>query len=252
MPPGQLRRVPQTVKARIAPGAVDGQRLRLPGKGGKGFKGGRDGDLYLDISLKPHRLYRATGHDLYLDLPLAPSEAALGASLEIPTLAGAVSLKVPAGTSSGRKLRLVGPRIAESARRRRRSVRRGADRRARRSSAIANASLYQQLAEDSSFEPRRHFARGGRMSIETEVLWLDEHRVVSLRELVEISGLGEAELLELVHSGAIAGARHPRAADYSFSARVVTVARTACRLRDDFELDTRGAGRGAQAARARA
>ena len=84
---GQLRRVPHTVKARIAAGAVDGQRLRLPGKGGKGFRGGRDGDLYLDISLKPHRLYRATGHDLYLDLPLSPSEAALGTSLEIPTLA---------------------------------------------------------------------------------------------------------------------------------------------------------------------
>ncbi len=129
---GQLRRVPHTVKARIAAGAVDGQRLRLPGKGGKGFQGGRDGDLYLDISLKPHRLYRATGHDLYLDLPLSPSEAALGASLEIPTLAGAVSLKVPAGTSSGRKLRLVGSRIAESARRRGRSVRRGADRGAQR------------------------------------------------------------------------------------------------------------------------
>ena len=52
---GRLQRVPHTVKARIAPGAVDGQRLRLPGKGGKGFHGGRDGDLYLDISLKPHR-----------------------------------------------------------------------------------------------------------------------------------------------------------------------------------------------------
>ncbi len=67
---GGVRRVPHTVKARIAPGAVDGQRLRLPGKGGNGFGGGRAGDLYLDISLKPHRLYRATGHDLYVDLPL--------------------------------------------------------------------------------------------------------------------------------------------------------------------------------------
>ena len=105
---GRVQRVPHTVKARVAPGAVDGQRLRLPGKGGKGFNGGRDGDLYLDISLKPHRLYRATGHDLYVDLPLAPWEAALGASVEVPTLAGAVSLKVPAGTSSGRKLRLAG------------------------------------------------------------------------------------------------------------------------------------------------
>ena len=105
---GVLRRVPHPVKARIAPGAVDGQRLRLPGKGGKGFHGGRDGDLYLDISLKPHRLYRATGHDLYVDLPLAPWEAALGASVEVPTLAGTVNLKVPAGTPSGQKLRLSG------------------------------------------------------------------------------------------------------------------------------------------------
>jgi len=105
---GRLRRVPRTVKARIAPGAVDGQRLRLPGKGGKGFHGGRDGDLYLDITLKPHPLYRATDHDLYVDLPLATWEAALGASVEVPTLAGAVSLKVPAGTTSGRKLRLSG------------------------------------------------------------------------------------------------------------------------------------------------
>jgi len=105
---GQVKRVPHPVKARIAPGAVDGQRLRLPGKGGQGFNGGRAGDLYLDISLKPHRLYRATGHDLYVDLPLAPWEAALGASVEVPTPAGAVNLKVRAGTSSGQKLRLAG------------------------------------------------------------------------------------------------------------------------------------------------
>jgi curved DNA-binding protein len=105
---GQLRRVPHNVKARIAPGAVDGQRLRLPGKGGKGHGGGRNGDLYLDISLKPHRLYRATDHDLYLDLPLTPAEAALGASVEVPTPAGTVNLKIPAGTSSGQKLRLGG------------------------------------------------------------------------------------------------------------------------------------------------
>jgi len=107
-PAGKVRRVPHPVKARVAPGAVDGQRLRLPGKGGKGTNGGRDGDLYLDISLKPHRIYRATDHDLYLDLPLTPAEAALGASVEVPTPAGTVNLKIPAGTSSGQKLRLGG------------------------------------------------------------------------------------------------------------------------------------------------
>jgi chaperone modulatory protein CbpM len=76
---------------------------------------------------------------------------------------------------------------------------------------------------------------------ETEVLWLDEHRVVSLRELVEVSGLREAELIELVHIGALP-ARDAVGGGYSFSARVVTVARIACRLRDDFELDTHGVG----------
>jgi chaperone modulatory protein CbpM len=79
------------------------------------------------------------------------------------------------------------------------------------------------------------------VSIETEVMWLDEHCVVSLRELVEVSGLRETELLELVHSGALP-ARDDAGAGYSFSARVVTVARAACRLRDDFELDTHGVG----------
>ena len=79
------------------------------------------------------------------------------------------------------------------------------------------------------------------MSIETEVLWLDEHRVVSLHELLEVSGLQEVELLELVHSGALP-ALDAADGSYRFSARVITIARTACRLRDDFELDTRGVG----------
>ena len=77
------------------------------------------------------------------------------------------------------------------------------------------------------------------MSVETEVLWLDEQREVSLRELIDTSGLNEAELLELVHSGVIP-ANHRPGTGYQFSARLITVARTACRLRDDFELDTRG------------
>lgn len=149
---GNLRRVPHTVKARIAPGAIDGQRLRLPGKGGKGFNGGRDGDLYLDIRLKPHRLYRATGHDLYLDLPLAPWEAALGATVEVPTLAGAVNLKVPAGASSGQKLRLAGRGLP--------MPRGGAgDLFAVLQVVVPPADdrerpLYEELAKGSSFKPR--------------------------------------------------------------------------------------------------
>ncbi len=105
---GAPRRVPRNVKARIPKGATDGQVLRLPGQGGKGFHGGRDGDVYLNISLRPHRLYRASGHDLFLDLPVTPWEAALGANAAIPTPAGTVKLKVPAGTRGGQQLRLAG------------------------------------------------------------------------------------------------------------------------------------------------
>jgi curved DNA-binding protein len=156
---GRPRRVPHNVKARIAPGAVDGQRLRLPGKGGKGFNGGRDGDLYLDISLKPHALYRATGHDLYVDLPLAPWEAALGASVEVPTLAGAVNLKVPAGTSSGRKLRLAGrglPRPKGAAG----DLFAVAQIVVPETLSARERELYESLGKETAFAPRRHFAEG--------------------------------------------------------------------------------------------
>ncbi|HXF18410.1 MAG TPA: DnaJ C-terminal domain-containing protein [Burkholderiales bacterium] len=103
---GRMRRVPLSFKARIPKGVTDGERLRLPGKGGKGANGGPNGNLYLTVQLQPHALFRAAGHDLYLDLPLAPWEAALGASVDVPTLGGAVRMKVPAGTNTGQKLRL--------------------------------------------------------------------------------------------------------------------------------------------------
>jgi curved DNA-binding protein len=154
---GGIRRVPHQVKARIAPGAVDGQRLRLPGQGGKGFNGGRAGDLYLDITLKPHRLYRATGHDLYVDLPLAPWEAELGASEEVPTPGGAVNLKVLPGTSSGQKLRLAGRGLPKP--------RGGAGDLYAVAQIVLPAELsarerelYGELQAASSTDPRRHFA----------------------------------------------------------------------------------------------
>lgn len=105
---GTARRTPHRMKVRIPSGVIDGQKLRVPGKGGKGLRGGRDGDLYLDIEVESHPLYRADGLDLHMDLPLAPWEAVLGTSVQMPTPAGAVSLKVPPGTRAGQKLRLAG------------------------------------------------------------------------------------------------------------------------------------------------
>ena len=153
---GVLRRVPRTFKARIAKGASEGQRLRLPGKGGRGADGGRDGDLYLNITLLPHPLFRASGHDLYVDLPLAPWEAVLGASVEVPTLDGAVRLKVPAGTKAGQQLRLAKrgmpkPREGEG------------DLYAVIQIVLPaelsehERALFKQLAEESKFDPRSHF-----------------------------------------------------------------------------------------------
>lgn len=105
---GMPRRSPKTYRIRVPKGASDGQRLRLPQKGGPGFNGGRAGDLYVTMQFQPHPLYRVSDRDLFIDLPLAPWEAALGATVEIPTLGGAVEMKIPAGTVAGRKLRLSG------------------------------------------------------------------------------------------------------------------------------------------------
>jgi curved DNA-binding protein len=103
---GQLKRVPHSFKARIPKGMTNGQKMLLRGKGGKGFHGGKDGNLYLNISFMPHKLFRAQDHDLYIDVPLSPWEAALGATVKVPTMDGAVNLKVPAGAKSGQKMRI--------------------------------------------------------------------------------------------------------------------------------------------------
>src|SRR5581483_10529923 len=92
---GVVRRVPHHLKVRIPKGVTDGTKLRVAGKGGKGVNGGRNGDLYLDIQVAPHAIFRVDGQDLYIDLPLAPWEAALGGNIEMPTPAGKISLKVP-------------------------------------------------------------------------------------------------------------------------------------------------------------
>ncbi|MEO8132632.1 MAG: DnaJ C-terminal domain-containing protein [Betaproteobacteria bacterium] len=156
---GRVHRVHREFKARIPKGATDGQRLRLPGQGGKGINGGANGDLYLDIALHPHPLFRVSGHDLYLDLPLTPWEAALGGVVEVPTLGGTVSLKIPPGTSAGRKLKMAKrglPRPNGSA----------GDLLAIVQIAVPTVlsererSLFRELANGSTFNPRGHFETG--------------------------------------------------------------------------------------------
>ena len=98
----------RSLKVRIPKGVYQGQHIRLPGQGGAGMGKGGAGDLYLEVEFHPHALYRTTGRDVYLDLPVAPWEAALGATVTVPTPDGPVTLKVPPGSSAGRKLRLKG------------------------------------------------------------------------------------------------------------------------------------------------
>ena len=98
----------RTLQVTIPPGTSQGQKLRLRGKGGKGLNGAPDGDIYLQIDLAPHKVFRPAGHDIYFDLLLSPWEATLGTEVEVPTLNQSVLLTVPAGTRSGKMLRLRG------------------------------------------------------------------------------------------------------------------------------------------------
>ena len=98
----------RNLKVRIPKGIRQGQQIRLGGQGSAGAGGGKAGDLYLEVEFKPHRLYRVEGKDVYQDLPLAPWEAALGASVKVATPSGSVDLKIPANSRAGKKLRLKG------------------------------------------------------------------------------------------------------------------------------------------------
>lgn len=103
---GLIKQVPHSFKARIPQGVSNGTKMLLRGKGGKGFNGGLNGNLYLNIHFKPHALFRVVDHDLIIDLPITPWEAALGATIQVPTLENAVNLKIPAGSKSGQKMRI--------------------------------------------------------------------------------------------------------------------------------------------------
>jgi curved DNA-binding protein len=147
-----------TVKVRIPKGVIDGQKLRVPGKGGPGSNGGPAGALYLDIKLRPHSLFQPDGHDLRVEVPVTPTEAALGTTIEVPTLEGRVRLKIPSGARSGQKLRLAGKglpkpnsghgdlyaivQIVTPA-----------------TLTTKERELYEQLGRASSFNPRAHFDR---------------------------------------------------------------------------------------------
>jgi curved DNA-binding protein len=103
---GRIVHRDRTLSVKIPKGIRAGQTLRLSGQGGPGINGGPAGDLYLEIEFRPHHHYRIDGSDVYMDLPLAPWEAALGATVTANTPAGAIELTIPPNSAAGRKLRL--------------------------------------------------------------------------------------------------------------------------------------------------
>ncbi|EKD74203.1 MAG: hypothetical protein ACD_45C00035G0007 [uncultured bacterium] len=105
---GQVRQQTRTLKITIPKGIVSGQQLRLAHQGSAGRGNAPAGDLYLEIQINPHPIFSLQGRDIYLTLPVTPWEAALGAKIMVPTLAGPVEMKIASGMQAGQKLRLKG------------------------------------------------------------------------------------------------------------------------------------------------
>jgi curved DNA-binding protein len=144
---------PRTLDVTIPAGVVDGQRIRLRGQGGQGSGGGETGDLYLIVRIAPHPRYRLDGRDLHVRVPLAPWEAALGASVDIETPGGPATVNVPAGTSSHRRLRLKG-RGLPNKRGKPGDLYAEAQIKVPPSPSKKERELFEQLAKASTFDPR--------------------------------------------------------------------------------------------------
>jgi molecular chaperone DnaJ len=98
----------EPVMVGVPPGVVSGARLRIPERGHAGRRGGRNGDLYVDVHVEPHPLLRREGDHLFIAVPVAVHEAVLGARIDVPTLDGGVKLRIPPGTQGGQRFKISG------------------------------------------------------------------------------------------------------------------------------------------------
>ena len=146
----------RTLSVRIPRGVTEGQRIRLGGQGGRGPGGGPAGDLFLTVAHRTHPLFSTEGRDVHLRLPVAPWEAALGATIAVPTLGGKVDLRIPPGSRAGQTLRLKGRGLPG---------RPDGDQYVSLEIVAPPAdtqeaeSLYRQMAETMRFDPRPDFPR---------------------------------------------------------------------------------------------
>lgn len=151
-PDGSPRLGTKTLNVNIPAGVREGGKIRLSGQGNPGRSGGKAGDLYLKVKILPHALFKLEESNVILDLPLAPWEAALGAKVRVPTLDGAVEMNIPAGSTSGRKLRLAGKGLGGHGQRGDQLVRLMVQ--VPPSVTDEERALWEQLAAASDFSPR--------------------------------------------------------------------------------------------------
>jgi len=155
-PDGTLELKTHTVRVTIPAGVTDGQLIRLAGQGEQAGGAGRAGDLYLEVHIRPHRLFQLDGRDVTLTLPVAPWEAALGATVTVPTLGGAVDMHIPANSQTGQKLRLRGRGLKGAT---------AGDQYIQLKVVLPPATsaqareLYEQMKQQLPFEPRAELSR---------------------------------------------------------------------------------------------
>lgn len=140
------------IRVKIPPGSSPAKPIRLKGQGGKGVGGAENGDLYIELEFAPHPVYSVKGNNLYRKIPITPWEAALGASIKVPTLSGDVQLKVPAGSQSGQQLRLKGKGLSDG------DLYIELDIVMPKDASDKVRSLYRQLQEECDFNPREEIA----------------------------------------------------------------------------------------------
>ena len=148
----------ESFKVRIPKGALDGQVIRVPGKGEAGLGSGEPGNLFLRVRLASDPDFRALGADLYRDLPLSPWEAALGATVRVRGLDGEFDLRIPPGTGNGQKLRLKGRGLPRPKSDQRGDLYVEADIQIPKNLSAEEKVLWEQLRQKSDFQPRGHAA----------------------------------------------------------------------------------------------
>ncbi len=153
-PDGRPTLSTKTLSVDIPAGIKDGQKIRLSGQGNPGSMGGTAGDLYLKVGLASHPLYKIKDDTVILDLPLTPWEAALGATVTVPTLDGQIEMRIPPGSGSGKKLRVRGRGLGCGAKKGDQIVRLMVQVPAEMSPE--EKELFQKLADTSTFRPRHY------------------------------------------------------------------------------------------------